>query len=59
MKNIEMEVKGKKLLITVDLDKDFGASTSGKNTIIGSSEGNQTVPGTEGVKIGINVYKPR
>ena len=63
MKNVEMRVEGKRLVITVDLDKSFGASSSGKNVIIASTEGNQSVPGPneEGVKIGLNVYmkKPR
>ena len=58
MKNINMEVKGKKLIITVDLEKEFGISSSGKSTIIASSEGNQAVPETDGIKIGLNVYKP-
>jgi hypothetical protein len=56
MKNIETSVKGDKLTITVDLSKDFGASASGKSTIIASSEGNQQV--AEGVKFGLNVYAP-
>lgn len=59
MKNIEMVVKNEKLVITVDLSKDFGDSKSGKTTIIASSEGNQSVPGVEGVKIGLNVYKAK
>ena len=61
MKNVDMKVEGDKLIITVDLAKEFGPSSSGKNIIIASSEGNQTVPGKEddGVKIGINVYKKK
>jgi hypothetical protein len=59
MKNVAMEVKGSHLVITVDLGKEFGPSSSGKNVIIASTEGNQSVPGKEdsGVKIGLNVYK--
>jgi len=56
MKNIEMKVEGDKLVITVDLSKRFGKSSSGKSIIIASSEGNQSVPGKEEIKIGLNVY---
>ena len=45
MKNVEYSVKGTTLTITVDLSKDFGPSTSGKTTIIASTEGNFPLPG--------------
>jgi hypothetical protein len=57
MKNVEMKKTGNKLVITVDLSKEFGMSSSGKSIIISSTEGNVTVAGTDGVKIGLNVYK--
>lgn len=58
MTNITMNVKGNKLTIEVDLSKEFGKSASGKTTIIASTQGNQTVPGTDtGAIIGLNVYK--
>lgn len=56
-KNIVAEVKGNKLVIEVELDKSFGLSSSGKSMIIASSEGNQTIIGTDGVKIGLNIYR--
>ena len=56
MKNIEMQVEGDKLTITVDLSKRFGKSSSGKSIIIASSEGNQALPGAEEIKIVLNVY---
>jgi hypothetical protein len=56
MKNVEMSVNGNILTIKVDLSKDFGPSSSGKTIIIASSEGNQSIPGKEAVKIGLNVY---
>ncbi len=56
MKNIEMTVVGDKLTITVDLSQRFGKSSSGKSTIIASTEGNQSVPGREDIKIGLNIY---
>jgi len=58
MKNVEMEIKNGKLIITVDLSKDFGPSKSGKTVIIASSEGNITI-GDEDVKMGLNVYRTR
>ncbi|BAF60673.1 hypothetical protein PTH_2492 [Pelotomaculum thermopropionicum SI] len=59
MKNVEMDVKGNTLTIKVDLTKEFGPSSSGKSIIIASSEGNADVPGVDGVRVGLNVYKKR
>jgi len=59
MKNVEMSVEGNILTIKVDLTKDFGPSASGKTIIIASSEGNQSIPGQEALKIGLNVYKKK
>lgn len=53
-----MQVEGNILTIKVDLTKEFGPSSSGKTTILASTEGNLDVPGSE-VKIGLNCYKPR
>lgn len=57
MKNCTMDVKGTVLTITVDLAKDQGKSKSGKSTVIGTSEGNVSIPGHPEVKLGLNVYK--
>ena len=60
MKNVEMQLENGKLHIVVDLSQDFGPSSSGKTTIIASSEGNADVPGAAaGVKLGLNVYKSK
>ncbi len=59
MKNVEMMVDGNTLTIKVDLTKEFGPSTSGKTVIIASTEGNQSVPGKEDMKIGLNIYKKK
>ena len=56
MKNIEMKVDGDILTIKVDLSQRFGQSSSGKSIIIASTEGNQSVPGKEEIKIGLNIY---
>ena len=59
MTNVELEVKGSKLVITVDLTKDFGPSKSGKTTIVATTGGGVPVPGMAHVKVGVNVYKGR
>lgn len=56
MKNVEFSVEGNILTIKIDLSKEFGLSSSGKNTIVASTEGNVTVPDRE-EKIGLNVYR--
>jgi hypothetical protein len=58
MKNVEMNVNGDILTITVDLSKEFGPSASGKTIILASTEGNVTVPERE-TKIGLNVYRKK
>jgi hypothetical protein len=57
MKNVEMSLDGTMLTIKVDLAKEFGKSSSGKNIIVASTEGNVSVEGREEVKLGLNVYK--
>ncbi len=56
-KNVTMRIEGKKLIIEVELDQDFGPSKSGKTRIIASTEGNISAPGDEDIKIGLNVYR--
>ncbi|MCX5872266.1 MAG: hypothetical protein NTY51_03390 [Deltaproteobacteria bacterium] len=55
-KNMEMQLDGHNLTITVDLSQEFGPSKSGKTIIIASTGGNQLVYGRS-EKIGLNVYK--
>jgi hypothetical protein len=54
IKNVEIETKDGKMIITVDLSKEFGLSKSGKTIIIASTEGNQK---HGDVFIGLNIYK--
>jgi hypothetical protein len=58
MKNVELTVEGTMLTIKIDLSKDFGPSSSGKTTIIASTEGNVSIPDRE-EKIGLNIYKKK
>jgi hypothetical protein len=55
-RNVEMSVKGNILTITVDLSKPGEESSSGKSLVIGSTEGNVSVPEKPEIKIGLNVY---
>ena len=58
MKNVDLSVTSNILTITVDLSKEFGPSSSGKTTIIATTEGNVSIPDRE-EKIGLNVYKKK
>ena len=57
MKNCDLKLTGNILTITVDISKEFGKSSSGKSIIIGSTEGNISIPDKEDIKIGLNVYR--
>jgi hypothetical protein len=59
MKNVEMSVEDNKLIIVVDLNLEFGLSSSGKSITVASTEGNVAIPGRDEIKIGLNVYKPK
>jgi hypothetical protein len=52
-----MKLDGNILTITVDISKEFGKSSSGKNIIVASTEGNVSMPEKKDVKIGLNVYR--
>lgn len=54
-----MNVEGDKLIIIVDLNQEFGLSSSGKSITVASTEGNVAIPNREEIKIGLNVYKPK
>jgi len=57
MKNIEMNITADKLTVVVDLKKNFGKSKTGKSIIIATTEGNQSLPYKESMKMGLNIYK--
>lgn len=59
MRNVEMQMKGNKLHIIVDMSKNCGPSKSNQSVIIASTGGNKDVPGAkDGEQIGLNIYKP-
>ena len=56
MKNVQIVTDKKGIMtITVDTNKEFGLSKSGKTTIIATSSGNAEV--ADGIFLGINVYR--
>jgi hypothetical protein len=59
MKNVQMTIEDGKLIIKVDLDQEFGLSSSGKSFTIASTEGAAGIPGREDVKVNLNVYRPK
>jgi hypothetical protein len=54
-KNISVEVKGDKAVITIDLTKRGGLSSSGKSVIVATTSGNVPIPGTN-IVLGLNAY---
>jgi len=60
LKNVEIRVEGDKktrLIIEVDLEEEYGPSSSGKSIVIAGTEGAVSAPGRE--EINLNIYKPR
>ena len=59
-KNVQAEVDGDTLTITVDLSVSGEVSKSGKSVVLGSTQGNKKVEhdGNE-IFIGLNVYKKK
>jgi hypothetical protein len=57
MQNVTTKVSkdGKKLVVEIDLTKEFGLSASGKTISIASTKGNKDV--YNGIIMGLNVYK--
>lgn len=59
MKNIEIKRDKEdqsKLIVEIDLSKEYGYSRTGKTIIIASTEGNHRIT-TDGVVLGLNCYK--
>ena len=59
MKNVEYKIEKNVLIVKIKLTEDFGPSSSGKTTIVASSEGNARIAEVDGkpVFFGLNVYK--
>ena len=58
MKNVILEVKGDKLVLTIDLKSQTERSASGKSLVIASTQGNKSLPSPNAeIFVGLNVYK--
>jgi len=58
VQNVDIKVDGDTCVITLDLSKRLGPSKSEKTTIVASTGGNVEIPGTGGIKVGLNVFVP-
>jgi len=57
MMNVKATIEGNTLVIRVDLIERHGRSSSGKTTIIASTQGNKALPAPfADVQFGLNVY---
>lgn len=56
MRNVKVTVAKNIATITIDLTQDLGPSSTGKTHLVGTTEGNVTIPGTE-IKLGVNCFK--
>lgn len=58
MENVQVQIKGNKLTITVDITKNLGKSKSGKTVKVASTGGFQTVSGNgKNVLVNLNVNR--
>ena len=59
LKEIEYEVgqDKKKLTLVIDISGPGVISGSGKSKVIASTRGNIIIPGTDGLKMGLNIYR--
>ena len=59
--NVQVQVEGNKLILTVDLTKDFGPSKSGKTHIVATTNGFTKLAGGSHplISFGLNVIKAK
>lgn len=55
LKNVATRIDGSKLIIEVDLTKNFGLSSTGKTNVVGSSGGFVKIDTHPGVSFSLNV----
>lgn len=59
-KNVVYHVQDGKLIIEIDLGRDFGESTTGKSHIVASTDGGKTfsdLPEHENMRLNLTLYK--
>lgn len=57
MQDVVLQSDGKRLTITIDLTRVVGPSSSGKTTLVATTNGSAEIPNAPGMKVGLNVYK--
>ena len=57
MRNVKFHIKGDTLTIEINLKEELGPSKSEKTMMIATTGGNADI-GKDGIKFGLNVYKP-
>lgn len=58
MQNVRYTLAGNQLTIVVDIDQRLGPSSTGKTTLVASTEGTAKIKGTE-VRFSLTAYVPR
>lgn len=58
MQNVQIVRKGNIVTLTIDVSKSYGPSKSGKTEMIASTQGNVRIEGSEGLSLGVNLWKP-
>jgi hypothetical protein len=59
LENLTVTTEGTTVTMTFDITGNLGESSSGKSDIVATSGGNIPVPGVPGLKMGLNVFRPR
>lgn len=57
MKGINSRIDGRKLILEVDLDQDFGPSSTGKSNFVATTGGFIKIESEPGVSYGLNVVR--
>ena len=57
-RNIDATIKGNKLTLVIDLKATTLRSVSGKSDVLATTNGNVKVEGTDGLKVGLNIFSP-
>lgn len=57
MKGITATVEGRDLVLRINLDQDFGPSSSGKTNFVGTTGGFVKLDSEPGVSFGLNVVR--
>ena len=57
-RNIDATIKGDKLTLVINLKATTLRSVSGKSDVLATTNGNVKVEGTDGLKVGLNIFSP-